>query len=223
MRVLDFMTTDVITVSPEDGLKAAARMMVQKGISGLPVVGADGKLVGIITEADFVKQEAGRSQQRYRRLLDALFGEREARPMGETVADAMTRHPVVVDKEAPISEAAREMADRGIKRLPVVDAEGRLLGIISRADIMRAFARPDGVIEDQVREDIIHRVLMIDRDAVGVALHDGHVSLTGSVPTRSDARLLEELVRRVEGVVGVEADLSWNVDDTKPPHLDAPG
>jgi osmotically-inducible protein OsmY len=78
------------------------------------------------------------------------------------------------------------------------------------------------VIEDQVREDIIHRVLMIDRDAVGVELLDGHVSLTGIVPTRSDARLLEELVRRVEGVVGVEADLSWNVDDTKPPHLDGP-
>jgi CBS domain-containing protein len=221
MRVLDVMTTEVVTVTPDDGLKAAARIMIEKGISGLPVVDADGRLAGIITEADFVKQEAGRSQQRYRRLLDALFGEREARPMGETVADAMTRHPVVVDKEARIAEAAREMADRGIKRLPVVDDDGRLLGIISRADIMKAFARPDEVIEDQVREDIIHRVLMIDREAVGVALDDGHVSLSGKVPTRSDARLLEELVRRVEGVVGVEADLAWDVDDTKPPHLES--
>ena len=80
MKVSDVMTVDVVSVTPDTGLKAAARKMVEFGVSGLPVVDDTGKLVGIITEADFVKQEAGRSQFRYRRLLDAVFGERETRP-----------------------------------------------------------------------------------------------------------------------------------------------
>jgi CBS domain-containing protein len=207
------MTTDVVTVGPETGLKAAARVMVEKGVSGLPVVDDTGVLIGIITEADFVQQEAGKSQRRYRRLLDALFGERETRPHGEVVADAMTRHPVTVDAEARIAEAAREMTDRGIKRLPVVDTDGKLLGIISRADILAAFTRPDDVIEDQIRQDILRRILLIDEDAVEVHVTDGVVKLEGTAPTRTDARLLEELTSRLEGVVGVDSNLSFEVDD----------
>ena len=213
------MTADVLSVSADTGLKAAARLMVERHISGLPVVDEERKLVGIITEADFVKQEAGRTEHRYRRLLDALFGERETRPTGETVGDAMTRQPRVVDADAPIAEAAREMTERGIKRLPVVDIEGHLVGIISRADIMRAFARSDGSIVEQVRSDVLERVLLVDPDAVTVDAVDGHVSLSGSVPTRTDVRLLEELVRRLEGVVGVDCDVRWDVDDTRPPTL----
>ena len=217
MRVLDVMTTDVVSVGPNDGLKAAARLMVEKGISGLPVVDDDQKLIGIITEADFVQQEAGRSQKRYRRLLDALFGERETRPMGETVADAMTRHPVVVDADTRIAEAAREMAERGIKRLPVVDTAGRLQGIVSRADIMTAFVRPDEVIEDQIRDDVVRRILMLDGDAVDVSVVEGVVTLEGELPTRTDARLLEELTSRLEGVVSVHSEIEYTVDDTKAP------
>lgn len=223
MKVMDVMTTDVVTIRPDAGLKAAARLMVEAGISGLPVVDTDGVLVGIITEADFLTQEAGRSQQRYRRLLDALFGEREARHTAETVGEAMSRQPVVIDRTARIAEAARQMADRGIKRLPVVDEDGRLQGIISRADVMKAFARPDGDIEGEIRHDVIQRILMIDPDSLGVTVREGHVSLAGSVPTRTDARLLEELVSRLEGVTGIDTDLEWEVDDTKTPHLDVPG
>ena len=217
MRVSDVMTVDVVAVAPDTGLKAAARKMVEYGVSGLPVVDDKHKLVGIITEADFVKQEAGRSQFRYRRLLDAVFGERETRPQGDTVADAMTRQPLVIDEGARLAEAAREMSDRGVKRLPVVDANGHLQGIVSRADIVAAYVRPDEVIEEQIRHDVIERILMIDGHELDVEVDEGIVHVGGTVPTRTDARLLEELVGRLEGVVRVEAELEWRVDDTVSP------
>ncbi len=219
MQVREVMTTDVMTVGPDIGLKAAARLMIDRGISGLPVVDDAGKLVGIITEADFVQQEADRSHRRYRRLLDALFGEREHRLVGETVGDAMTRHPIVIDPETRVAEAAREMADRGIKRLPVVSDSGELVGIVSRADIMAAFVRPDEVIAAQIREDVIERILMIDPATVHVEVAEGIANLSGSVPTRTDARLLEELTRRLEGVVRVMSDVGYDLDDSKAPDV----
>jgi len=211
------MTPTVMTVGPDTGLKAAARLMIENGISGLPVVAEDGKLVGIITEADFIKQEADRSHRRYRRLLEALFGEREHRPVGETVGDAMTRHPIVVDPNTRVAEAAREMADRGIKRLPVVDESGRLVGIVSRANILEAFARPDGEIAAHIRHDVVERILMIDPESVTITVSEGVVALSGAVPTKTDARLLDELTRRLEGVVRVDADISYEMDDTRTP------
>jgi CBS domain-containing protein len=217
MQVREVMTTEVMTVGPDAGLKAAARLMIDNGISGLPVVDDDGTLVGIITEADFLSREARRSHRRYRRLLEAIFGEREPQPAGDTVGDAMTRHPIVVDPDTRVAEAAREMADRGIKRVPVVDEGGKLVGIVSRADIMRLFTRPDAAIATQIRDDVAGRVLLIDPERVSVGVAEGVVRLGGSVPTRSDARLLEELSRRIEGVVRVENDVTYDVDDGSPP------
>jgi CBS domain-containing protein len=217
MQVREVMTTEVMTVGPDTGLKAAARLMIDNGISGLPVVNDDGTLVGIITEADFLSREARRSHRRYRRLLEALFGERETQPAGDTVGDAMTRHPVVVDPDTRVAEAAREMADRSIKRLLVVDEAGKLVGIVSRADIMRLFTRPDAAIAEQIRDDVATRVLMIDPDRVSIEVSEGVVALRGAVPTRTDARLLEELTRRIEGVVRVDNHVSYDMDDGRAP------
>ena len=217
MKVIDVMTTDVITVTPEAPLKEAARQMINAGVSGLPVVDAGGRVVGIITEADFVEAEADRSWGRERRrLLDAVFGEKRARE-AQTVEDAMSRNPLVVDPDSNITEAARKMTDHNVKRLPVVSPDGTLAGIISRADIMMAFARPDATIAVEVEEDVIGRVLMLDAADIDVDVTDGIVRLSGEVPNRSDARLLEELTGRLEGVTRVEADLTWAADDTKRP------
>ncbi len=217
MRVIDVMTTDVITVAPETSLKEAARRMIAAGISGLPVVDEDGRVVGIITEADFVEAEADRSWGRdRRRLLDAVFGERRPR-QAQTVEDAMSRNPLVVDHDSDITEAARKMTDHNVKRLPVVNPDGRLEGIISRADIMMAFARPDETIALEVEKEVIRRILMLDPDDISVDVVDGVVTLSGEVPNRSDARLLEELAGRLEGVTRVDASLNWTADDTKHP------
>ena len=107
------------------------------------------------------------------------------------------------------------MSEHGVKRLPVVDADGHLSGIVSRADIVAAFVRPDEVIEDAIRQDVIRRILMIDDHDISVSVQEGVVHLAGILPTRSDSRLLTELTTRLEGVVRVEHDgLTWKLDDT---------
>jgi CBS-domain-containing membrane protein len=215
MKVRDLMTTDPLTATPEMLLKEAARLMVRNKVSGLPVV-SDGDLVGIVTEGDFLRQEANRDQPYRFSLLDALFGDGPADPPAvETVAEVMTEHVITISPESSIGEAARVMANQRVKRLPVVDDDGILVGIISRADVVNAFTKPDEVIEDEVREDIVRRLLFLDPDDVGVTVADGVVTLEGEMENRTEAHLLEELTRRVEGVVRVDSQLTFLVDDQK--------
>lgn len=211
MRVVDVMTTEVEKAHPDWSLKQAARAMIEHGVSGLPVVGDDGIVVGIITEADFIEAEADRAMGR-RRLFDTVFGEKKTR-VPSTVGAVMTGSPLVVERNTMLSEAARIMTDRNVKRLPVVDPDGRLEGIVSRGDILVAFARDDDAIAADVERGVVRRILMLDSSDVSVRVTDGVVTLAGEVPTRTDARLLEELVSRVEGVIRYESDLSWSFDD----------
>jgi len=211
MKVVDVMTADVVVAQPGWSLKQAARVMIEAGVSGLPVEGPDGSVIGIITEADFIETEAGRTVGR-QRLFDAVFGEKRTR-VPSTVEAAMTKYPIMVDRNATIAEAARLMADRKVKRLPVVDPDGRLEGIVSRADILVAFARDDEAIADDVERGVIRRILMLESRDVSVHVTEGVVELSGQVPNRSDARLLEELVGRIEGVIRCESDLVWSFDD----------
>lgn len=215
MRVRDIMTTDPIAVHPETTLKETARIMVRHQVSGMPVIDHMGKLVGIVTEGDFLSQEANRDRPYRLSLLDALFGEGEALPAAETVGEVMTEQVVTITPEASIGEAARVMTNRGVKRLPVVDLDGELVGIISRADVVNAFTKPDDVIEDEVREDIIRRLLFLDPDTIDVSVLDGVVTLGGELENHTEAQLLEELTRRIAGVVRVESNLTYRVDDRK--------
>jgi len=215
MKVRDLMTTDPLTVSPDTLLKEAARTMVRNKVSGLPVV-VDAAVVGIVTEGDFLRQEANRDQPYRFSLLDALFGEGPSDPPAvETVAEVMTEQVITIAPEATIGEAARVMANKRVKRLPVVDDDGVLIGIISRADVVNAFTKPDEIIEDEIREDIVRRLLFLDPQEVEVAVDDGVVRLEGEMENRTEAHLLEELARRVEGVVRVDSQLTFLVDDQK--------
>ena len=201
MQVVDLMTTDVITVSPETGIRDAARLMFRNRVSGLPVVSPAGTLIGIITEADFLRLEVERQE-----------GGSE---LGEEVGGVMSSGVVTTDPDTSIYEAAKIMTFQDIKRLPVVDEEQHLLGIISRADIVSIFTRPDDIIEDEIREDLIRRVLFVDPDQLDVAVSNGVVTFVGDIGTRTEARLLEELTSRLDGVLRVESRLEWRYDDTK--------
>ena len=208
------MTSEVRTISGDEPLKEAARVMVKAGVSGLPVVDDDRKVIGIITEADFVTAEADRSWGRQRRrLLANYLGEAE-HPTAKSVADAMTKKPHTVDGSSTVTEAARKMTELKVKRLPVVTPDGTLCGIISRADVMGAFARPDDDLRIEIVNDVVVGILQLDPDKLSVDVADGIVQLDGTVDTRSDARLLQELAVRVEGVISVNSDVSWTRDDT---------
>ena len=217
MKVGDVMTTEVRTIGPDAPIKEAAMVMVKAGISGLPVVDDDRKVVGIITEADFVTAEANRSWGRQRRrLLANLFGEADTHS-AKTVEDAMTADPATIDRASSVTEAARKMTDLGVKRLPVVLPDGTIEGIISRADVMGAFARPDDELKSEVYRDVVLGVMQLHDSDISLSVTDGVVTMSGNVPTHSDARLLEELTVRVEGVVSVEAeDVTWTADESEP-------
>lgn len=199
MQVVDLMTTDVITVSMETGIRDAARLMFRNRVSGLPVTTADGSLIGIITEADFLRLEVERQEG--------------ATDIGETVGEVMSPGVVTTGPETEVYDAAKMMTFQDIKRLPVVDEDSRLLGIISRADIVSVFTRPDDVIEDEIREDLIRRVLFIDPDELNVIVTNGVVTFVGEIGTRNEARLLVELASRLDGVLHVESKLVWRLDD----------
>jgi CBS domain-containing protein len=214
MNVLDLMTTDPITTTADASLKEAARLMMDNQVSGLPVLDG-GKLVGIVTEGDYLRREADREQPYRLSLLQALFGGADGEHEVENVSDVMTTKVHTIDATATISEAARVMAKRNIKRLPVVDGDGALIGVISRADIVNAFTKPDEVIEDEIREDVAVRLLFLHRDAVGIEVADGVVTLSGRLENRTEAHLLEELSKRVAGVVRVKSKLEFDVDDER--------
>jgi CBS domain-containing protein len=214
MKVRDLMTTDPITTTPDALLKEAARIMVREKISGLPVMEGS-KVVGIVTEGDFLRQEANRDQPYRLSLLEALFGEGAAEPAVETVGEVMTEPVITITPDATVSEAARVMSHRKVKRLPVLDDGGNLIGVISRADVVNAFTKPDEVIEDEVREDIVRRLLFLEPDVIDVGVDDGVVTLSGELENRTEAHLLEELTRRIAGVVRVVSNLTYEVDDQR--------
>jgi CBS domain-containing protein len=215
MKLRDLMTRDVITIGPEAPLKEAARRMLEAGVSGLPVTDADGTLLGMITEADFVATEADRRRRHRAGLLGLLYDDAQLPSQERFVGDAMTTDLVVIREDADHAEAARLMQSEKVKRIPVVDGKRRIVGLVSRADILRVFARSDSEILDEIEGDLIGRVLWIDPGRVEIRSTNGNVVLRGRLETRSDAELLAELTARVDGVASVENHLTFDIDNMK--------
>jgi CBS domain-containing protein len=105
------------------------------------------------------------------------------------------------------------MVNRGIKRLPVVDGAGKLVGIVTRGDLVKVFARPDADIEREIREDVVKRAFWIDDPALEIRVEQGNVRLAGRIARRTDVELLPAVVGRVPGVVSVHSTLRWRHDD----------
>lgn len=214
MKVREMMTTDVIGIAPDAPLKKAAIRMMAADISGLVVVDDDGALVGVISEGDFIKTEAGRHANKRARLLKWLVPDEAFPDSDRKVSDIMTNDVITVTADADHVEAARIMGHAGVKRLPVVDEDGDLVGLVSRSDIVRAFARLDTDIVNEIRDRIMRKVLWIDAKRVEIVCQDGNVSLSGELETKSDAELLVSLTERLVGVVSVHDHLSWEIDNT---------
>jgi CBS domain-containing protein len=214
------MTRDVITVAPETPLKEVAALLVSRGISGLPVCDARRRVLGVISEGDILYKEHGPDDRRvgpFAWLLDERRDAARVKAQARQAGDAMTGPAITISPFRPVSEAARLMTRRGINRIPVVKGDV-LVGIVTRADLVRAFTRSDAEIKAEIEADVVERTLWIDRDRVDVEVEDGCVLLGGTVGVRSDAVLLERFVRRVPGVVSVSSLVVWDVDDTEAPN-----
>lgn len=214
MKISELMTTGVLTVGPETSLKEVARRMLEAGVSGLPVTSEGGDLVGIITEADFVAGEADRRAVKRAGLIRFFTEQHEIPTHERAVGDVMTTDVVVITSDADHAEAARLMEKEGVKRLPVVD-EGKLVGLVSRADMLRAFVRPDQEIIDEIRDEVMRKILWIDPNRATIESIDGNVVLRGKLETRSDVNLVVELTKRLDGVASVANHLDWDVDNTR--------
>jgi CBS domain-containing protein len=212
MNVQDVMTTDVATTGPDALLKEAAMELVRRRISGMPVVNPDLEVIGVISEADILAKESGEHQGGggfLQWFVDPADPWIVARFDAVTVGEAMSAPAQTIAPDRPLAEAATIMLDEGINRLPVVDSEGTLVGLVSRGDLVRAFARPDDEILQDIEEDIIRKAMWLDPKTINVTVTKGVVTLAGEVASAADADLLPTFARKVPGVVGVSSSLTY--------------
>jgi CBS domain-containing protein len=216
MKVGDVMTREVVTVPPGASLKEAAQLLVDNRISGLPVVNSEGGVIGILSEGDLLFKEKGGPgvRRRFPWLVDSLAVADRAKLEARVVGEAMTAPAQTIAADRPIAAAAGLMIEHRINRLPVVE-DGKLVGIVTRADLVRAFVRTDAEIAKEIRGDIITRALWLDQKGVQVEVANGEVTLIGHLDRRSDAELLPVLVAKVPGVVAVRSQLTWAVADSE--------
>ena len=214
MRVEQLMTTQVIRVAPETSLKDVAALLARGRISGVPVCTPDGTVLGVVSEADILWKELGLEEGRVGlvdRIIDSAYGRAE-REAATNAAGAMSAPPITVPPGASVAQAAQLMIEHRVNRLPVVDG-GRLVGIVARADLVRAFNRSDEEIEREISDDVLLHTLWVDPAGVTLVVFEGKVAISGEVDNRTTAELIEAYIRRVPGVVSVSSELGWRIDD----------
>ncbi len=213
--VEQIMSRSVITVTPETSIADVARILVDRGISGLPVVDDANRVVGVVSEGDLVMKEAGirpagsRLSLTRHRDAEAMKHKVNARTAGE----AMTSPALTIEPFRAIRAAAEIMTERRVNRLPVVGSDGELLGIVTRADLVRAFVRSDEELEETIRSEVLIREMWLDPDKFTVRVDQGTAYVTGAVQKRSTAEVLARLLAMVPGVVAAETDITWTEDD----------
>lgn len=215
LKVTDVMTPHVVTVRVGASFKDVARMLAERKISAVPVVTDQGRLVGIVSEADLLRKEQYHEESsRRRRLISSGERASRAKAQGDVAGDLMTSPVVTIGPAATLTEAARLMVEQNVKRLPVVDDSGDLVGIVSRADLLWVFLRPDDEIAEEIREEIFRRRLRAEL-TYQVNVTDGIVELSGQLERRTSTEIAERIARTVDGVVDVVNRLTYRDDDTE--------
>jgi CBS domain-containing protein len=213
--VSDVMTIDVATVTEETPYREIVDILTARRVSAVPVVDSFRYVVGVVSEADLMHKVEFTGEAHVRHLFEGRR-QRTARDKanGETARDLMTEGAVTAMPDTPLAVAARRMSEAGVKRLPVVDDLGRLVGIVTRSDLLKVYLRPDEQIRADVVGGVLRRSLWVDTRRLAVEVDNGVVTLTGEVETKSLALLVVQLVRGVPGVVDVVDLMSADFDDT---------
>ncbi|MEU3980854.1 CBS domain-containing protein [Streptomyces sp. NPDC026672] len=205
--VSDVMTLTVASVGPDAGFKEIVRLLRDWRVSALPVVEGEGRVVGVVSEADLLPKEEFRDAPVDRHAVLRRPGAR-AKAGAVRASGLMTAPALTVLAGATLAEAARAMARGGVKRLPVVDDVGLLQGIVSRGDLLKVFLRPDEDIAEEVRREVVSYLFPRPGSALRVGVHDGIVTLSGRMRDASLVPVAARLIRAVEGVVDVRFDLA---------------
>lgn len=217
-RIRDVMTSPAVTVSAGTPYKEIVATMAERRISAVPVVDDAGRVTGVVSETDLVLKEGRDDLERRPRLLQLPHARAERdKAAGQVARELMTSPAVTIEPDASIAEAVRLMHRRNVKRLSVVDPEGRSVGIVSRGDLLEVFRRSDDEIRREVIEEVIEGALWTAPGSFRVQVTDGVVHIAGDVERRSDVAVAERLIVHLEGVVGVRSELTYRVDDRRIP------
>lgn len=207
--VRDIMTARVVAVHEDARFKEMTTTLRASRISAFPVIDHAGKVIGVVSEADLLAKEAFPDDNQG--WLDGVLRHREhEKAAGVTAGQLMTSPPVTIGPDVPAQEAARLMYDRRVKRLPVVNGAGHLIGIVSRVDVLAVFSRPDGEIRREITDDLILERFLVDPLALEVTVHDGIVTISGQPETDEVGRQIVTAIRHVEGVVAVRDRLRYS-------------
>lgn len=220
-RVKDVMTTRVVAVRKDTTFKDIVALLTEHRVSAFPVLDEDEKVIGVVSEADLLSKEAlvaaiGVQAIRLGRVAGSPFHDEFAKAAAVTAGDLMSKPPVIVTPDEPVTSAARLMYHGRVKRLPVVGVRGELVGIVSRADVLSVYNRPDEEIRQEITKNVIGNEFLADPDRFGVTVSSGIVTLEGHPETAAKGRDIVAEAWHVEGVVSVRDRLTYPEGPTYP-------
>jgi CBS-domain-containing membrane protein len=215
-RVSDVMTTSVVSVAEHTTFKEIADLLADHDISAVPVVDPSGRVLGVVSESDLLYKVAFADRTDLGRLVAGHLP-RVARDKAAAIhaGSLMTAPATTITSDASVVRAARMMDAARVKRMPVVDTEGRLIGIVSRQDLLKVYLRSDDQIATDVTDQVLRHVLWVAPPEVSVSVEDGIVTLQGELDRRSLVPIAVRLTRAVDGVVDVVECLTYRWDDTE--------
>jgi CBS domain-containing protein len=216
-KIKNVMTTDVATVREDTPFKDVVRLLDQRDVSAVPVVDADNRVIGIVSNADLLPKQAAQDPTDTNAVV-AWFERHwnRARSEATTAGEVMTKTVFTIEPDSTVVHAAKLLDRYGIKRLPVID-NGNLVGIVSRRDLLAVFLRRDEDIADEIARDVFERNLdtTVNPATVTVDVHDGEVTLRGELERKSMIPIAETMASRIDGVVNVKTNLTYGLDDTR--------
>ncbi len=214
------MTSRVHVARALTPFKRLVQLIEDNKISAVPIVDDEGFPIGIVSESDLLFKERRLELETEHGLLHRRQRRLEmAKAEGVVAAEIMTTPPITIRSDTTLSQAARLMQERNVRRLVAVDERGKIVGIVSRSDLLQVFLRTDDELCDEVLSSIIPSMLLSTPEAVQVSARWNVVTLSGDVDRKSDAEILSRLTRELDGVVEVIDRLNYRWDDSSPAAL----
>lgn len=202
------MTRKVVSARPDMPFKEIARLLAENDVTAVPVIDASHRPMGVVSEADLLRKSADQPDPSGRVPVPHLEAWERAKAEGARAEELMSAPAVCARPEWTVVEAARLMAVQDVKRLPVVDETDKLLGIVSRSDLLRIFLRHDAAIREEIEGDLLRHTMGLAPGAVTAEVDNGQVTLRGSVEAAPLIPIIVRLCRGVDGVVSVEEHIS---------------
>ncbi|MFE5481013.1 CBS domain-containing protein [Streptomyces sp. NPDC056527] len=214
-RIGELMTREVVSVRGEAPFKEIVRVLSERRVTAVPVVDGANQVIGVVSEGDLLRKTADQAAAPGDRpAVPGLEAWERAKAEGTRAEELMSAPVVCARPDWTVVEAARLMEVQGVKRLVVVDDEDRLVGIVSRRDLLGIFLRDDGDIRREIRDDLLRDTLNLDPATLTVEVRSGRVQIDGRLPFRGMIPAIERMCATVDGVVSVSTRISYDTDDT---------